>query len=54
MGRKGYGMHGEKQMREMQWLRILECLKLLERDYDDLVSLNSFTDKKKVSEKLPL
>lgn len=38
----------------MQWLRILECLKLLERDYDDLVSLNSFTDKKKVSEKLPL
>ena len=33
-------------MRKIQWLRILECLKLLKKDYEDLVLPSYFTDKK--------
>lgn len=52
MVRKGYRIYGEKQVREIQWLKILKCLKLLWRDYDNLDQPNYFTDEKIVSEKL--
>lgn len=40
--KKGYGVYGGKQVRENQWLRILECLKPLRRDYNDLAQPNYF------------